>query len=46
LGLTWKFGLQENEEEDEGPIYMNDADVLEELDVDEEGMLFSICLGF
>lgn len=41
LGFTWKFGafvaLQENEEEDEGPIYVNDADVLEEFDLDEEG---------
>jgi hypothetical protein len=33
------LGLQENEEEDEGPIFVNDADVLEEFDVDEEGTL-------
>ena len=31
--------LQENEEEDEGPIFVNDADVLQEFDVDEEGTL-------
>lgn len=33
-------GLQENEDEDEGPVYVNDADVLEEFDVDEEGGVF------
>ncbi|KAG0596628.1 hypothetical protein M758_UG270800 [Ceratodon purpureus] len=31
--------LLENEEEGEGPIYLNDADVLEDFDVNEEDLL-------
>lgn len=40
--------VQENEEEnDEGPIFLNDADVLEEFDIDEEGtfFIFSVYIG-
>jgi len=34
--------LQENEDADDGPVFVNDADVLEEYDVDEEGTFGSI----